>query len=471
MSENNELCFASLEKIGSIIKRCEVSPFELTKAMLERIETIDRELHSYNLVCVDQALERARAMEREIFSGIYRGPLHGVPVAVKDLFATKNIRTTCSSKVLANWIPGYNAKVVDLLEDAGAVVLGKLNMTEFALYGYHPDLQVPVNPWSHSHWSGVSSSGSAVATAAHLAFATLGTDTGGSIRFPAAANGVVGLKPTYGRVSRQGAFPLALSLDHIGPITKTVADAALMLNVIAGYDANDPTTFEHPKIDFYHDLEPGARGKKIGIDEKYIVDNSDPRVASSILDAAEHFKSLGAELVDINICEITEVSSHWGLITAFEAAANHEQYFPDKADLYGPAFRDLLEAGTSLSETDVANSYTIGNKVESLLQSEMANVDMLLCPSMPVLPPTLKEAPPYEIMAPEDSAPLLCFTAPFNFSGNPTISLPSGYSEDGLPISLQLVGHLQKEKSIIQAAHAFEQSTHWHKEIAPAARF
>lgn len=468
MSAHQDPCFSDLVTIAKQIESKEISPVELTNAMLERIDAVDGALHSYNTVTAEHALKQAEQAEREIADGHYRGPLHGVPIAVKDLLATKGIRTTCSSPLFKDRIPDCNATAVNKLEKAGAVLLGKTNMTEFALSGYHPELKVPVNPWNADHWPGVSSSGSGVATAAHLAFATLGSDTGGSIRYPSAANAVVGIKPTYGRVSRYGAFPLSQSLDHIGPICKTVADAATVLNVIAGYDAADPTSLADDSVDFCAGLGTGVNGLKIGIDEAFVANNSDPRVTQAVMKAASVLESQGAQLCAVDVTGITDISPFWGAITGVEAAVDHAETFPSQADDYGPVFKNLLEVAHSLSGPDVAAGYVLGQKVKAMLQHAIADVDMLLCPSMPILPMAVADFPPQHIADPEDLPPLLCYTAPFNFSGNPTISLPCGF-EEGLPISLQLVGQHGEETKIIQAAHAYEQASEWHRKIAPLA--
>ncbi|MCH8175858.1 MAG: Asp-tRNA(Asn)/Glu-tRNA(Gln) amidotransferase GatCAB subunit A, partial [Proteobacteria bacterium] len=260
--------YASLSSVAQLIQNREVSPLELTRTMLERIESVDKQLLSYATVTADRALDAARQAEQEINSGRYRGALHGIPVAVKDLCFTRGVRTMGGLKVLKDFVPSYDATVVRKLESAGAVLLGKLNLTEGALSGYNPDFDIPRNPWGEKLWAGVSSSGSGVATAAGLCFASLGTDTGGSIRYPSMANGIVGLKPTYGRVSRYGVLALAESLDHVGPMTRSTLDAAIVLQAIAGADANDATTLDATLPDIAASLKPDAidlSGVRIGV--------------------------------------------------------------------------------------------------------------------------------------------------------------------------------------------------------------
>src|SRR5579863_2129979 len=259
------LCFLSLSDLSSALRKREVTSVEATRAVLDRIHQLNPSLRAYLTVLDESALRQAEAADKEIAAGKYRGPLHGVPIAVKDLCWTKGVPTTCASRVLRDFRPDSNATVVDRFEAAGAVMLGKLHLTEFAMAWYHPEIPTPLNPWNDAFWPGASSSGSGVATAAGLCYAAIGTDTGGSIRFPSAANGIVGLKPTWGRVSRHGVFPLGESLDHIGPMTRTVADAALVLGAIAGRDSADDTSLSEPVDDYSVELKGGVHGIRIGV--------------------------------------------------------------------------------------------------------------------------------------------------------------------------------------------------------------
>ena len=299
MATAAELCTKTLTEVAGLIKNKEISPVELTGAMLDRIAMYESKLYSYLTVTAELALRQAKEAEQEIVKGKYRGPLHGMPIAVKDLCFTKGIRTTCSSKILFNWIPDYNATVVEKLNAAGAVMLGKLGMTEFALAGYHPSIHPPVNPWDAERWPGASSSGSGVATAASLCFGSLGSDTGGSIRFPSAACGIVGVKPTYGKVSRYGVFPLGESLDHIGPMTRCVEDSAIMLRAIAGFDPKDPTTRRITVRDYLDMLRNGVKGTRIGVDAEYCTKGVDPQVSASVLATTKVFQELGASIHEV----------------------------------------------------------------------------------------------------------------------------------------------------------------------------
>ena len=340
----NDLAYLSLTEVASLVEKRELSPVELTRRLLQRIDALDGRLHSYRTVLTDRALDQARRAEQEIANGEYRGPLHGIPIAVKDLVYTKGVPTACGSTMLEGWLPDEDAAVMSRLEAAGAILLGKLHMTEFALRWHHPAVPMPVNPWGPTLWPGVSSSGSGVATAAGLCYGSLGTDTGGSIRFPAACNGVVGLKPTYGRVSRHGVFPLAASLDNVGPITRRVADAAAMLGVIAGHDRHDPTSSYRPVPDYLSSIAGEVRGLRIGVDERYIREGAYPEVSDAVLRAVRHLSDLGLEPVEITFPAVDALSDTWSTLCAGDAAAAHKATYPSRAEEYGP-FREWLESG------------------------------------------------------------------------------------------------------------------------------
>jgi amidase len=469
MSKTNELATQSIAQLGNAIKSGELSPLALTESMLERVNALNPSLKAFNTVTAELALERAAAAELEIAKGNYRGPLHGIPIGLKDLLLTKGVRTTVSSKIHKQWVPDRNATVVDKLEAAGAISLGKLNMTEFALSGYHPDLEVPVNPWNADHWSGISSSGSGVAAAARLCCAAIGSDTGGSIRLPAAANGVVGIKPTYGRVSRHNAFPLSESLDHIGPLAGSVEDAALVLNAIAGYDIEDPTSLNVAVPDFTAAIGRDIKGLRIGLDARYNA-QVDPEVGSALQSVAALLESLGAEIVEVDVSGIEEGADYWFTLTGVEAAHHHAAFYPKRADEYGPAFRSLLEHGSSRSGAEVSRAYTARARVRQVMSRSFQHMDMLLCPSLAGPAFSLEEFPPQMVVPAEAVGPVVLYQAPFNFSGSPTISVPMGFSTSGLPLSLQLVGRHCEEALLVQTASAYEQATEWHKQIAPGAK-
>ena len=304
---------------------------ELTSAILERIEALDGYLKSFATVMADSALASARTAEQEIAAGNYRGGLHGVPIAVKDLCFTSGVATMGGARVLRDFVPDFDGTVVQKLNAAGAVILGKLNLTEGAMAGYNPEFQIPVNPWGSDRWSGASSSGSGVATAAGLCYGSLGSDTGGSIRFPSAACGIVGIKPTWGRVSRYGVLALAESLDHVGPMTRSASDAGVMLQAIAGQDTNDPTSLTSPVPNMLEGVDQGVRGVRIGVDERYISDGVDSELAAAVLEGARLLESKGAVLAPVRMPDTEPFSRAWGVLCSAEAAAAHRETFPSGA--------------------------------------------------------------------------------------------------------------------------------------------
>jgi len=463
MNSVSELCTKTLTDVAGLVKRKEVSPVEVTAAVLERIERLDGELHSYLTVARDPALEQARRAEQEISKGNYRGSLHGIPLAVKDLIYTRDVRTTCASKILADWVPDYNATVIEKLYEAGAVLLGKLTLTEFAGIGYHPTIQPALNPWDPNRWTGSSSSGSGVATAASLCFGSLGTDTGGSVRFPAAACGIVGMKPTYGKVSRYGVFPLAESLDHVGPMTRAVEDAAVLLRVIAGFDPNDPTSRREPVPDYRTNLKNGVRGIRIGVDWSYCSERVDPEISKAIAAATRVLGDLGARIQEVKVSGTEEAIGAWGVIFTAECAASHGATYPSRAADYSSPFRAFLQESEKVRGVDYAKAHAARQKVSRMIDDLFQTVDLLLCPTMGMVPMELNGAAPEKLITPEIGHDLLSFTSPFSLSGNPTISLPCGFHTDGLPLSLMIIGAHGQESLLIQAAYAYEQATPWHQ--------
>jgi amidase len=461
-----DLCNRTLTEVAGLIRKQETSPVELTRAVLARIERLDSGLHSYVTVLAEQALAAAEAAERELHAGRDKGPLHGMPVAVKDLCFTKGVRTTCASRVLADWVPAYNATVVERLVAAGAVLLGKLNMTEFALSGYAPGLPIPCNPWHLTLHAGGSSSGSGVATAAGLCFASLGTDTGGSIRNPSAWCGVVGLKPTYGRVSRYGVFPLGMSLDHVGPMTRSVADAATVFEAIAGADPHDPTSLASTVPACTAGLRRGVRSVRIGIDEGFMRDRAHPDVIAALHDAVQVFAAQGATVVSVSLPDVEQLLSAWSVICAAEAAVAHEATFPSRAEAYGPTFRSFLEYGVGLRAQDYAQAHVSRLGFAQRFQQVFDSADLFVCPGVFMPAPPADALDPYGPFT-DEIAPFMRFTAPFNFSGNPTLSLPAGFSANGLPHGIQLIGPYLSEALLCQVGYAYEQATDWHTRRPP----
>jgi len=458
------LHYASLLDVARLIKGGDLRSTELTQLLLDRIEAVDGSLHGYVTLMADQAMDSARLAEAEILAGRYNGPLHGVPIGIKDLCFTQGVPTMAGTKVLSNFIPEYDATVVAKLKAAGAVILGKLTLCEGAHGPYNPELEVPVNPWNAKRWSGVSSSGNGVATAAGLCFGSVGTDTGGSIRYPSAVNGCVGLKPTYGRVSRYGVFALAESMDHVGPMTRTVADAAIMFEAMAGFDSNDPTSLAEPVPAVVTELQRGVAGLRIGIDRDYSSNNVEPEVVLAVGEVISELKRQGAEIVDVKMPDVGNVGQVWYDIETVEAVIANAATFPSRADEYGPGFRQVLEYGRQISGVTYARASQLRAELAARLHRMLAEVDCMVCPTM-ASPASLKLSNPYmetteaewESLVPND-----IFSQPFNFSGVPTLSIPCGFSKDGMPISVQFVGSRLSEAVICRVGHAYEQANVWH---------
>ena len=385
--------------------------------------------------------------------------MHGVPIAVKDLYFTAGVRTMGGTRVLAHHVPAFDATVVTKLEAAGAVLLGKLNTTEGAMGGYHPEFDIPVNPWNSERWAGASSSGSGVATAAGLCFGSLGSDTGGSIRFPAAACGTVGLKPTWGRVSRYGVLALAESLDHVGPLTRSSADAGIMLQAIAGLDRNDPTSLSDPVPDMLDGIDGGVKGVRIGVDHRYVREEVDAEVSEAVLSGVRLLEDQGAEIVDVRVPEMEEFLPAWPVLCSAEAVAAHEATYPSRRDEYGPWFRDWLDLGAGVTGAAYAKANNLRAASNGRFRRVFEQIDALACPSMPT--PAFPISPSWghgSMDGPLDMS-LLRFTAPFDFSGAPTLSVPSGLSREGLPLSLQFVGRHLQEQLLCRLGHAYEQGS------------
>ena len=465
---SGELHYQTILELSAQIEAGTLSPVTLTEAMLDRIAALDGRLKSYATVMADQAKAEAWDAELEIAAGRYRGKLHGIPIAVKDLCYTKGVRTMGGCAVLADHVPDYDATVVRRFREAGAVLLGKLNLTEGAMAGYNPAFDVPENPWKDGHWPGASSSGSGAATAAGLAYATLGSDTGGSIRHPAAVCGTVGLKPTWGRVSRHGVLNLAQSLDHVGPLARSSADAGIVMQAIAGLDPDDPTTLAAPVPDMLAGLEAGAKGLRIGWDQRYATEDMAPDYAAAVTAAVEVMAKLGAEIVPVSMPErLAEYLPAWAVLCTSEAADAHRATYPARAEEYGPWFREWLARGHAFSAADYAQANNLRAACVGEMRRTMQDVDLLACPS------TARAAYPMSVTQaygpiPEDRDPWQTrFTVPMDYAGLPTISLPCGLSGDGLPLSLQFVAHALAEPLLIQAGAAYESASEWHRRHPP----
>lgn len=459
----DNLEYAGILELANAYRSRQLSPVEVTRHLLERIERLDPRLRSYLTVTADIAIEQARQAEAEMQRGEFRGPLHGIPIGIKDLCETRGVPTSWGTTMLADYVPETDATVVRKLLDAGAIMLGKLHMTEGAFAAHHPSLPAPVNPWHPEHWPGVSSSGSGVATAAGLCYGAVGTDTGGSIRFPSGANGITGIKPTWGLVSRHGAMALAASMDHIGPMTRSAADAGTILQVMAGPDPLDPTCLDLPAPDCLSGLDAGVRGLRIGVDPTYVYEVSDPDTCRVIDEARRVFTDLGAEIVEYSMPPTTAAMyQNWAAYCSVETAIAHEEHYPAKAADYGPVLASLIDGGRSLDAMTLMKIHHQRLAFTGALRKLFRRLDLLLVPVHPFGNPTLSALD--ELLSrPGGLDNAVRFTAPFNMSGSPTITLPGGFTAAGLPIGFQLVAADLQEPLLVRAGHAYQQATDWHR--------
>jgi len=456
------LHYLNLIKLAELLRTRKLSPIEVAHAQLDRIAELDGALSSYALVTPEAALSAAKQAESEIAAGNYRGLLHGVPIAVKDLCWTKGIATAAGMAIYRDFIPAEDATVVARLKEAGAVPLGKLTMTEGAYSDYHPSVKRPANPWNSAYWPGISSSGPAVATAAGLCYCAIASDTGGSIRWPCGANGLTGIKPTWGRVSRFGMFELAASLDHVGPIARSAADAGAVLGVIAGADKKDPTALTAPVPDYLKATGTRLQGMRIGIDPRWNSNDVDDAVQTVLADAAEVLRTLGAELLEVSVPDVTQAVVDWAPACAVEAAVAHENTFPSRRDEYGAVLASVLDTGNALPGRDLRKIQLRRMDLRGRFARLLRTIDLLLIPVHPFAPlnlasiRTLGEQPQLIL-------DLQRFTVPFDMVGNPAITLPGGFARSGLPIGFQLVARHLQEASLVRAGIAFQGATNWHE--------
>lgn len=461
------LYYKTISQLAPKLEKQELSPVEVTRMMLERIEVVDEQLNSYITVMKEVALAQAKQAEREIAKGHYRGRLHGVPIALKDLLNTKGIRTTAGSQVLAEHIPNEDATVVTKLREAGAILLGKLNMHEFAfgVTNKNDYFGKTRNPWDVERTPGGSSGGSGAAVAAGLAFAALGSDTGGSIRTPSALNGIYGLKPTFGRVSKYGAIPLAWSLDHIGPMTRSVEDLAIVLQSIAGFDKNDPTTVNRIVPDYESSLNMNISGLRVGVPTNYFFDFIEDEVALSVKVAINQLEKLGATLVEVTIPEL-ELSEYSELVTIqSEAAAYHYDTLQGKSHLYGNDVRTTLQAGQLVTAVQYVKAQQARRLLQEALVRVFKEIDVIAAPTVSMVAPKWKES--FKMIQGESkavAAEFVRFAAPANLTGIPSLSVPTGFSSERLPIGMQLMGRPFEESTLLAIAAAFENEVHTKKQ-------
>ena len=453
----------SIAEASRLIRAGALSPVDLVGAYVERISRLDGRLNSFITLTEERAVASARALETELANGHWRGPLHGIPIALKDNIDTAGVRTTAASAVFADRIPDQDAEVVTRLTEAGAIILGKLNMHEFA-YGATSAVTHfgPVrNPWDLDRIPGGSSGGSGAAVAARLCAGALGTDTGGSIRIPAAHCGIVGLKPTYGLASIRGIIPLSVSLDHVGPMCRTVADSALMLQALAGYDPRDIASVRATVPDYSSALQRRTSALRVGVPRTFFYEDVDPQ----ILDAIERALRVLRELT-LSMREVDLPARPQARPVFVEAYAYHADHLVEKRDLYAASTLERIMQGADVAATayaEVLYQLTLGRKAIAAVFEE---VDVLVTPTLAQLPVSIDAAQESPL---EVTQTLIRNPAPFNFYAIPTISIPCGFSREGLPIGLQISGRALGEVEVLAVAHAYEQATDWHERMPPLA--
>lgn len=461
--ENNDRL--TIEKLAPLIRRKELSPVELTRFLLERISQLQPSINAYITITSEIALAQARQAEKEIIKGHYKGVLHGIPIAIKDLIYTRGIRTTAGSRILKRFYPKVNAAVVDRLLLAGCILLGKTNLHEFA-YGptnINPHYGPVRNPWDITRISGGSSGGSAASVISAQAMAALGTDTGGSIRIPAAACGCVGFKPSFGSVPLDGVIPLASSLDHVGPLSRCVTDAAYLFESIAG-PASENSAFKRIK----EKIRKGVKSFRIGLPRQFFFDQIQPEVRKTVLAAAAVFEILGAEILEVNLKGMRKTNSIAAEITGDEAIAYHSKWLDRRSQDYGKDVRVRLAQSRNTTAVAYIQARQEMNSYGQRLAHSLGRVHLLMAPTLPIIAPGIQEADKGIGRSGKDiRTALLTLTRPANLSGLPAISIPCGCSSSGLPIGLQLIGRASDEVTLLRAAYAYEKATPWHKMFPP----
>lgn len=467
----NGLADLTMTEAAKKVRDGEISSVDLTRACLDRIDAHADRLRAFISVEREASLEAARQADSERASGRLRGPLHGVPLAHKDMYYRKGHVSTCGSKIQRNYTPDMTSTVLARLEAAGALYVGGLNMSEFAAgpTGHNEHFGDCRNPWNTDHITGGSSSGSGAATAARLVFGAMGSDTGGSVRLPAGLCGVVGLKPTYGRISRYGAMPRSWTNDTMGPLCRTVEDCALMTSVIAGKDPNDPTASREPVGDYSAAVGAGVEGLRIGIPKGYFAEGVVDEVAQAMVDVARELESAGAVLAEVSVPDLKSVYRLGGIISVSEAAAYHAKWIRSRPADYGDHTRTRTEAGFHIPATHYIDALRMrGPTLDKFLATILTDVDVLLAPVIPMLTPRI-DATAFETAdeVPELISKMTSFTRPINYLGLPSLSVPAGFGPGNLPISFQVIGRPFDEETLFAVGGAYQRATEWH-EAAPA---
>jgi aspartyl-tRNA(Asn)/glutamyl-tRNA(Gln) amidotransferase subunit A len=460
---DQDLAFASIAELAPRLAGREISPVELTEAALARLEQLEPQLNAFITVTAESARHAARAAEAAIQAGHYQGPLHGIPLAIKDLFATRGVATTFGSPLYADWVPDFDAAAVEQLKQAGAVLLGKTNLHELAYGSTSANAHYGAvhNPWRLDHHPGGSSGGSSVAVAAGIAYGAMGSDTGASIRQPAACTGIVGIKPTFGRLSKFGALPLAWSQDHAGPLTRTVRDAALMLQALAGHDPRDPSSALRPVPDFTAGIDDGVAGLRIGVARAFFFEECTADVVGAVDAAVQVFDDLGALVEEVQLPHMDAAYTAGTVTIAVEGAAFHAADLRDRPELFSDELRAAFELGSFYTGADYVQAQRLRRHLMAATERAMAGFDAVVMPTSPV-PATPIMGTPLEhaMLRPRN-------TMPFNVLGLPAISVPCRFTADGLPVGLQIVGNAFDEAAVLRVAQAYEQATDWHRRRPP----
>ena len=454
----------SIAEAAELIAARKLSPVELTEALLRRIEALEGRVNAFITVDGDAAMAAARTAADEITKGVARGPLHGVPVALKDIFGVAGVRMTAGSKILAENAASEDAAATARLKAAGAVILGKLNLHEFAFgaTGVNPHYGPARNPWDLERITGGSSSGSGASVASGECPAALGTDTGGSIRIPASLCGIVGLKPTYGRVSKRGVLPLSWSLDHVGPMTRTVEDAGIILQAIAGRDDADASTRDEPLPDYNQTVRVGVQGLRIGVPKQFFFENVDAEVESAVRSALSLLEAMGAVIIEVDAPLISEIPGGVTAIMLPEALAYHQKWMTERPDDYGDDVRYRLELGATFLAVHYVQAQRRREMAVAAWRAEVfSKVEIIATPTTPITARLIEEG---DLQV---TFNLIRFTNPLNFLGVPAISVPCGFTGEGLPVGLQLAGRWWDEATVLRAAHTYEQATDWHQRRPP----
>jgi aspartyl-tRNA(Asn)/glutamyl-tRNA(Gln) amidotransferase subunit A len=460
-----QLPFETITTLAPRLRKKEISPVELTDAVLDRIAAVDPKVKAYITVMRDDARANAKVAESAIAAGNYLGPLHGIPVSLKDLYYTRGVKTTAGSKILADFIPDYDAAVVERLKRAGAIIVGKTNTHEFAMNTWTPPTR---NPWDLERIPGGSSGGSGAALAAGECIASTGTDTGGSIRIPASFCGVVGLKPTFGRVSRHGVIPLAWTADHAGPLTRSVEDAAILLRVMAGYDQRDPSTVNVPVPNYARALNGDIKGLRVGMPTNYFFDGLDKEVDEAVRKAIRELERLGASVQDVSFPRIGSIAIVHACIVLTEAATYHEKWMRTRPDDYAPDVRFSLEWGKLFMGIDYVQAQRVRESIRADFATALSSVDVIAAPTLPMAASKVGEDPvtigtTKELVI----SATIRLNRPSNHTGLPAISVPCGFTAGGLPIGLQLIGRAFDEATVLRVAHAYEKASPWRQKRAP----